>query len=225
MVVYTCGKFFIVVNILYFMNSVVVVNFKTYRRGEGVLKLAKVIEKVDDKVIVGVQACDVWMVGGRTRLKVFCQHVDWQKPGRGTGFVLPEAVKADGADGVFLNHSEHKLSWRILKRTVKRCREVGLKILIFASGLKEAKRVRRLKPDYLVVEPPELVGGKVSVSSKPGYVLNLKKKLGCDFLVGAGVHSREDVVSAIKDGAIGVAVSSGVVKDRSPGKKLRELIG
>jgi len=157
-------------------------------------------------------------------LPVYCQHVDWQKPGRGTGFVLPEAVKADGAVGVFLNHSEHKLKWGGLKRTVRRCREVGLKVLIFASGLKEARRVRKLRPDYLVVEPPELVGGKVSVSSKPGYVLNLKKKLGCDFLVGAGVHSREDVRIALRDGACGIAVSSGVVKARNPGRKLRELL-
>ena len=207
------------------MKPIVVVNFKTYKQGGEVLRLARGLEKVDKRVIVGVQACDVAEVVSKTKLRVYCQHVDWQKPGRGTGFVLPEAVKADGAVGVFLNHSEHKISFGVLFKTVKRCRDVGLKVLIFASGLKEANRIMELKPDYLVVEPPELVGGKKSVSSVGGYVANLAKGLKGDFLVGAGVHSREDVVSALRDGACGVAVSSGVVKARSPGKVLRELIG
>lgn len=207
------------------MKPVVVVNFKTYKQGKNVLKLARAIEKVDKNLIVGVQACDVGEVARKTGLRVFCQHVDWQKLGRGTGFVLPEAVKVDGAVGVFLNHSEHKLKWRILKRTVKRCRGVGLDVLIFASGLREAKRVRKLKPDYLVVEPPELVGGSRSVGSVEGYVANLKRKLGCDFLVGAGIKSRKDVEVALKLGAVGVAVSSGVVEARDSAKKLRELIG
>jgi len=207
------------------MRKIVVVNFKTYKQGQAVLNLARVLGKVDKRVILGVQACDVAEIVGVVGNPVYVQHVDWQKPGRGTGFVLPEAVKADGAVGVFLNHSEHKISFGVLKKTVKRCREVGLRVLIFVSDLKEAKRVRKLRPDYLVVEPPELVGGSKSVSSVKGYVANLKKKLGGDFLVGAGVKSREDVVSALKDGASGVAVSSGVVKARNPGKILRELIG
>ena len=207
------------------MKKVVVVNFKTYKQGAGVLRLAKAIEKVDGKVIVGVQACDIEEVARKTKLKVFCQHVDWQKPGRGTGFVLPEAVKADGAVGVFLNHSEHKLKWGVLKRTVKRCRGVGLKVLIFASGLKEARRIKKLKPDYLVVEPPELVGGKVSISkAKPKLIEEIKKKLKYDFLVGAGIKTNEDFKVAIKLGAKGIAISSAITKAKNPVKKLKELL-
>lgn len=208
------------------MKSVVVINFKTYKQGKDVLKLAKEIEGVDKKIIVGVQASDVLEVSKIVKNPVYIQHVDWQKPGRETGFVLPEAVKMDGASGTFLNHSEHKLSWRVLKKTVKRCREVGLEVLIFASGLKEARRIKKLKPDYLVVEPSELVGGKVSVSkAEPELIRKIAGKLNYDFLVGAGIKSREDVDVALKLGASGVAVSSGVVKARNPGKKLRELVG
>lgn len=207
------------------MKPIIVVNFKTYKQGVGVLRLAKKIEKVDKKIIIGVQASDIEEVAKNVKLNVFCQHVDWQKPGRGTGFILPEAVKVDGATGVFLNHSEHKLSFSVLKKTVKRCQGVGLKVLIFASGLQEARKVKKLKPDYLVVEPPELVGGKVSVSrAKPELISDVAKKLGCDFLIGAGVKSSEDVKIAIKLGASGVAVSSGVVKARNPGKILKEFL-
>ena len=207
------------------MKPIVVVNFKTYKQGRAVLNLARAIEKVGKKIIVGVQACDVAEVVGAVGNPVYVQHVDWQKLGRGTGFVLPEAVKTDGAKGVFLNHSEHKISFGVLKRSVLRCREVGLKVLVFAGSLGEAKRIEKLKPDYLVVEPPELVGGSRSVSSVKGYVANMAKGLKGDFLVGAGVHSREDVVSALRDGACGFAVSSGVVRARNSGKVLRELIG
>jgi len=206
------------------MKPVVVVNFKTYKQGKKVLRLAKKIEKVSKDVIVGVQACDVLEVASGTGLDVYCQHVDWRKVGRGTGFVLPEAVKVDGAVGVFLNHSEHPVSFSDLKKTVRRCREVGLRVLVFVSSLREALKVEKLGVDYLVVEPAELVGGSKSVSSVKRYVAGFAKKLKGDFLVGAGVKTRKDVVSALRDGACGVAVSSGVVGARSSGEVLRELL-
>jgi len=206
------------------MKPIVVVNFKTYKQGRAVLNLARAIEKVDRKVIVGVQASDVAEVVGAVGNPVYVQHVDYREVGKNTGFVLPEAVGADGAVGVFLNHSEHKISFKDLEKSVDRCRKVGLKVLIFASDLKEAKRVRRLKPDYLVVEPPELVGGTKSVSSAKGYVKKLADGLKCDFLVGAGIKNGDDVRKAIELGASGVAVASGVVLARSPGKALKDLI-
>jgi len=88
------------------MKPIIVVNFKTYKQGKQVLKLAKQIEKVDKNIIVGVQASDVEEISKKTKLKVYAQHVDYQKPGRETGFILPEAVKADKAKGSFLNHSD-----------------------------------------------------------------------------------------------------------------------
>jgi triosephosphate isomerase len=113
----------------------------------------------------------------------------------------------------------------VLKKTVKRCKELGLKILIFASSLKEATKVKKLKPDYLAVEPPELVAGKISVSkAKPGLIKNISKKLRYPFLVGAGIHSSEDVKIAMKLGARGIAVSSAITKSKTPRKVLKKLL-
>jgi len=207
------------------MKPIVVINLKTYKQGKNAVELAKQIEKIDSRIIVGVQASDVYEITKATKLRVYGQHVDWQKPGKHTGFILPEAVKKDKAIGSFLNHSEHKLKFRVLKKTIKRCRQVGLKVLVFAKDLKEAKKIQKLKPDYLVVEPPELVGGKKSVSkSKPELIKKIAKKLKRGFLVGAGIHNREDVKIAMKLGASGIAVSSAITKARNPGKKLRELM-
>lgn len=207
------------------MKPIIVINFKTYVQGEKVLKLAKIIERVDKDIIIGVQASDIYEVAKRTKLRVYSQHVDYFEPGKNTGYILPDAVKKDKAVGTFLNHSEHKLSYDILKKTIERCKKVGLKTLVFASNLKEAENVQKLKPDYIAIEPPELVGGKKSVSTeKPELIKKIKSKIKMKFLVGAGIHTKEDVEIACKLGASGIAVSSAITKAKNPKKKLRQLI-
>ena len=207
------------------MKPIVIINFKTYKQGKAAVELAKQIEKVDERIIIGVQANDIYEIAKATRLRIYSQHVDYQKKGKATGYILPEAIKKDKAVGSFLNHSEHKLSFNVLKKTMKRCKETKLKTVVFASTIKEAVIIEKLKPDYLVYEPPELVGGKISVSkAKPDVISKISKKLKMKFLVGAGVHTREDVVVAMKLGASGFAVSSAVVNALDAAKKLRELM-
>lgn len=208
------------------MNPVIIVNLKTYKQGAAVLKLAKEISKVDKKIIIGVQATDISEVVEIVKNPIYVQHVDSQKVGRNTGYVLPEAVKANGAKGIFLNHSEHRLKMNVIKKTVKRCNAIKLKTAIFAKNLAQAIEIKKLKPNYLIIEPPELVAGKVSVSkAKPKLIEEIGKKLGYDFVVGAGIKTNDDLKIAMKFGAVGVAVSSGVVKVGNPVKKLKELIG
>ncbi len=209
----------------YKMKPIIVINFKTYKQGKSAIDLAKEIKKVDKNIIIGVQASDIYEIAKATKLRVYAQHVDYEEKGKATGFVLPEAVKKDGAVGSFLNHSEHKLSFNVLKKTIKRCKKVRLKTMVFASSLSEALKIERLKPDYLIYEPPELVGGKISVSkAKPEIIKKIKKKLKMKFLVGVGIHNKEDVKTALKLGASGIAVSSAVVNAKEPGEKLRELM-
>lgn len=205
---------------------ITVINFKTYKQGKDVLKFAKRIEKINRNIIVGLQASDIEEVAGKTKLKVYAQHVDYFKKGRNTGFIVPESVKADGAEGSFLNHSEHRLRFDILKTTIKRCRKIKLKTAVFASDVNEAKKIERLHPDLLIVEPPELVGGKISVSTaKPELIKEIVKKIRMKFLVGAGIHNREDVRVAMKLGASGIAVSSSVMTSKNPERILKELMG
>lgn len=207
-------------------KPVVIINFKTYRFGKRVLDLAKSVERVDKKIIVGVQAVDISEVVRKTKLNVYCQHVDACEPGRNTGFITPESVKAVGSKGVFLNHSEHKLDFKILKEIIKRCKDINLKTAVFASDLKEAKQIEKFKPDYLIVEPPELVAGKVSVSEdKPDLIEKIAKNLKSKFLVGAGIHSYNDIKVAMKLGASGIAVSSAITKSLIPEMSLRRLLG
>jgi triosephosphate isomerase len=200
------------------MNPIIVINFKTYKQGSSVLNLARKIEKVNKNIIIGVQASDIYEIKKATNLIIYSQHVDYQKEGRATGFILPEAIKKDGAVGSFLNHSEHKLSFSILKKTIERCMQVGLKTIVFASSIKEAQKIEKLNQD-------ELVAGKLSVSeAKPEIIKKISKILKMKFLVGAGIHTKKDIETAIKLGASGIAVSSAVVLAKNPEKKLRELV-
>src|SRR3989339_682076 len=119
------------------MKPLVIINLKTYKQGDKVLELAKIIEKVDKKIIVGVQPEDVAILSKKTNLSIYSQHVDYQEPGRNTGFILPEGIKAVGAKGVFLNHSEHRLDFKIIKKTVLHCKKVKLKYpFIVGAGIK-----------------------------------------------------------------------------------------
>ena len=208
------------------MRPTVVINLKTYKQGKDVVKIVNEVEKYDKNIIVGVQASDLSEMVKKTKLSVFIQHVDPFRPGRNTGYITPESIKKLGVKGAFLNHSEHKLDFDVLKETVKRCNEVRLKTLIFASNLKEAIKIKTLKPDYLVIEPPELVAGDVSVSrAKPELVENISKKLKYPFLVGAGIKTNEDVKIALRLGAIGIAVSSAVTLSQNVNKTLKQLLG
>jgi triosephosphate isomerase len=207
-------------------KPIIIINFKTYKQGKGNLKLAQIIKKFDKNIIIGVQASDIKEIATKTKLRVFAEHVDFYESGRHTGYILPEEVKKDLASGTFLNHSEHKLDFKIIQKTVKRCKEVGLKIAIFASNLKEAKKIKSLKPDFLIYEPPELVAGNISVSkAKPNLIKKIANSLKYPFLVGAGIHTKEDVEIAVKLGASGVAISSAVVTARDPKIVLKKLFG
>jgi triosephosphate isomerase len=207
------------------VKPLIVVNLKTYQHGARTVALCKKIEKTDKDIIVGCSPLDVYRISSETGLKVYCQHVDGVNEGRNSGFVLPEGVKGNGGVGVFLNHSEHPLEWKVLKKTIERCKALKLKTLVFAGDLKMAVRIEKLGVDYVCIEPAELVGGKVSVSSaRPEFIERIGKKLKCKFLVGAGVHSGEDVEVAMKYGASGVALSSAVTTARNPGRVLKGLM-
>ena len=111
-----------------------------------------------------------------------------------------------------------------LNNTINICKKIKLKTVVFAKDLNEARKIEKLKPSYLVIEPPELVGGKISVSSaKPELIKRISNNLKMDFLVGAGIKNKKDVEVAMKLGASGVALSSAIANSVDPLKTLKEI--
>ncbi len=211
-------------------------NFKTYKKGTGrsALELATVVEGVVEqariKIIPVVQTVDLREVASLARLEVWVQKIDAVDFGAHTGSTLPEAVYEAGARGTFLNHSESKIGdIELLGKFVDRATEAGLKTLVFASGLEELKKVLALKPSFVSYEPPELIGSRRGsvVSEKPEVVsaaVELSRSQGIPLVVGAGIHSGEDIRSSLKLGASGFAVSSDILKAEDPRAELMDLV-
>ncbi|MDO8503902.1 MAG: triose-phosphate isomerase [bacterium] len=210
------------------------VNFKTYKEGTGIkaVELARDLSSCQSQakipVIPVVQATDIRLCVAASLYEVWVQHVDPIEYGKNTGWILPEAVTEAGAIGTFLNHSEHKVPDSTLQETLERCKEAGLKVLVFAADIKELEQVVKFKPDYVAYEPPELVGSTTtSVSrAKPEIIkeaAEVTKKAGIPLIVGAGVKDSTDVKVSIELGAVGVAVSSAIVLAENPKKVVLEL--
>lgn len=211
---------------------IILTNFKTYEfaTGEKAVTLARLHEKVSRDLgvamAVAVQAVDLYLVSAAVSIPVFAQHVDAIESGANTGFMLPEAVKAAGAYGTLLNHSEHQIDLELLRISIQRAHEAGLFVVACAQDHEEAEKVMFMEPDLVAVEPPELIGGDVSVSnSKPEMIRAAVALHGGNSttLVGAGVKNATDVCVAIELGACGVLLASGVTKAADPEKVLRDL--
>lgn len=210
------------------------INFKTYQEATGkkAIALAKKIFSAKNKKWIIAVAPSLLDLEEVCKLKgtVFAQHVDLSEYGAHTGQITPLQLKRLGAKGTILNHSERKLSWKVLKQTAEECKKVGLIIIVCASTLAEIKKVASLHPDYIAYEPAELIGGDISVTSaKPeiiGRAVALVRKISpaTKVLCGAGVHSKADVQKALELGAEGVLMAHAVVKAREPKKMVQTLI-
>lgn len=211
----------------------IIVNFKTYESatGEAALRLAKIHEEVaketGQQIGIAAQATDLWRICQEVTIPVFAQHLDPVGYGSATGHTLPEAVKATGAMGTLLNHSELRLEREVLEMSIKRAKEVGLKVIVCAKDPEEGASFLEFEPDLIAVEPPELIGGDISVSTaQPEIIEHAAKLIGRDkLLVGAGVKNGEDVKIALSLGAQGVLLASGVTKaEEDPKGVLRDLV-
>lgn len=202
-----------------------VINFKTYKAGSGkrALKLIKELEKAKIKPIVCLQPADLHL-SELTSLQVWAQHVDPIKYGSNTGWILPEDVKQNGAKGVLINHSEHPNNK--IKETIQQCKELKLKTMVLVPNAKDINKYKKYKPDFIGVEPSELIGSKTkSVTSDPDLIKKSVKNSGdIPLLVGAGVKSKEDIIISKKLGAKGVLIASAIVKSKTPLKVYESLI-
>ncbi len=211
------------------------VNFKTYEQGTGekAAALSRLLSSFftgEVEIIPVVQAADIRAITMASQLKVFAQHVDAVKYGSNTGKVLPEAIKSAGAHGTVLNHAEHKISDAVAEAAVKRCREAGLKVMLCAETLERAKALARLAPDFIAVEPPELIGGDISVSTaQPSLISDAVAAIAkinpkIIPITGAGIKNSDDVSKAIELGTKGVFVASGIVTSQDQEHAIRRML-
>ncbi len=211
---------------------IILVNFKVYKEGSGqeALKLAKIVERVqkDTAVTLGVcvQAVDVYRVSTQVTVPVLAQDYGFSHEGACTGTISPLRLKESGAVGSLLNHSECHKTCEDIELCINLAHEIGFMVVCCAANPADGREFASLGPDFIAVEPPELIGGDVSVSkAQPEVVIQAVKEIGgYRLLVGAGVKNGQDFRTALELGASGVLLASGVVKAVDPEGVLREMV-
>jgi len=217
-------------------SPIIIVNLKAYEQGYGAngFDLCKIMEEISIEhnvnLAAAVSAIDLVDFSDNLKIPIFAQHVDGVNYGSHTGSILPEAVRYSGAVGTLVNHAECQMSWDEIEKTINRCKDLGLSTVLCTADLKSSEKGAHLNPDMVAVEPPELIGGDISVSTaKPEIIsdtVKIVKKINSNIsvLCGAGVKNQNDISKAISLGSQGILLASGVVKSSEPRKVLLDLI-
>jgi triosephosphate isomerase len=216
------------------------INFKNYDESTrtNALPLAQLAKKVAEKegkqIVLVINPVEIALTvsGIGKEVSVFAQHIDPDVFGKGTGKVLPEVVKHYGASGTVLNHAEYKLTKELLEKSIERAKNCGLLVMVCAETIERAKEIAsmKIKPDLIAVEPPELIGGNVSVSTANPEIISgtvkAIKEMAPEIIVicGAGIKNKNDVAKAIELGSKGVFVASGIIKAIDKEKAITEMV-
>ena len=218
------------------MNKpLIVVNFKTYASasGETAESLARAMQVHSNgpaRMIAVVSAFDLEAVRrAAPSLEVWTQHLDPVGQGGFTGWLEPQTALHRGARGTIINHAEHKVSMEHVA-SLKQQLPSTFPMCGCAANLEEAKNLAQIGPTFIAVEPPELIGGDISVTTAdPAIVTDtvaVVKEVNPEVrvLCGAGVKNGADVAKAVELGAEGVLLASGVTKADDVDSVLADLV-
>jgi triosephosphate isomerase len=217
-------------------SSPLIINFKNYLEIAGAksIELSKVSEQVTNDtgadIIIAPPQSSLSQVCATVKIPVISQHLDFSKPGSTTGFVIPEIVKSFGAVGALINHSEHRIdnldSIRELVTILKKLQMVSI---VCVRTPEEGRIIATFNPDFIAIEPPELIGSGKAVSKENPTIITesisavAEKSDYSKVICGAGIVDKADVESALRLGAKGILVASGIIKAESWYDKIHEL--
>ena len=207
-----------------------VINCKNYTEiaGERIIEFVNIVQKISDSHNVEIAvAPPQHLIGALTNteninIPIIAQHVDVANVGSTTGFVIPEMLKESGVRGSLINHSEHRISPKSIQNLVQRMKELEMTSIVCVQDEDEVKRYAEFAPDYIAIEPPELIGtGRAISKERPDLIKNANKVINSarkeenetKLLCGAGIVTGVDVEKAIQYGAKGVLVASGIIKN------------
>ena len=217
------------------MQPLIVVNFKTYATamGQKAVELAQAMERASNehvRMVAVVSAFDLHAVKlAAPTLEVWSQHLDPVGQGSFTGWLQPENAIERGAEGTIINHAEHKVDMNHVKGLMEQLPE-GFPICACAADVEEAHHLAELGPTFIAVEPPELIGGDISVTTADPAIVSDTVVAVRDInsnvrvLCGAGVKDGKDVRTAVELGAHGVLLASGVTKASDVDAVLADLV-
>lgn len=208
------------------------IGIKNYLYGDDVLKLAQAAQKASEEADIDVVFIAPYTEIRRVKencpkLTVLAPYMDTLRPGRGMADVLPEALKAAGAQGVVINHCERPMSLSAIKQTIDRANELDMLSFVCADTIAEAKAVAELHPDIINPEPTELIGtGNTSDMSYVAESIRVIKAIYPDIIVeqAAGITNGQQVYDLIYAGAEAAGAASGICTAPDPCSMAAEMI-
>jgi triosephosphate isomerase len=211
-----------------------VINCKNYEEisGDKIIKFIKIAEKVSKKYKVKIAIAPpqhLIALVSNSSILVLAQHIDDSKVGSTTGFVIPELLKKSKVNGSLINHSEHRISSKEIVKLVSKLKKLKMISVLCVKNVAEARKYAKLNPNYIAIEPPELIGsGKAVSKEKPGLIIKAAEavksaKNNTKLLCGAGIVSGEDVTKAVELGSKGILVASGIIKAKNWNKIISEF--
>lgn len=200
------------------------VNAKSYLWGDELLEIAlycnEIAEKYDVSVSLNVPFLEIYKISQSCKnILINAQGVDAIEPGSTMGGILPEALKAAGADGVIINHASRPMTLNQVVKTIKRCKDVGLNTFVCIDNVVEAKMMASLHPTGIICEQSKLIGTGILADENYYYeTTKAIKDIDSNILVmqGAGIKTGDDVYHTIKHGSESGGGASGIFMAEDP---------
>ena len=209
------------------------VGTKNYVYGDQLLEYAiaadKAAEKYDIDVLFICSPIEIRRVREHTKnLIILAPYMDTLRPGRGMADILPEGLKAAGAQGVVINHCEKPMSLPQMKATIDRARELDFLVFACADTIDEAKAIAQFHPDIINPEPSQIIGGGNGVSPM-AYVkdsIRVIKEIDPNIMVeqAAGITNGQQVYDFIMAGSEAAGAASGIMNAADPIAMIDEMI-
>ncbi len=205
---------------------------KNYIYGDAVLELACAADAAAVKYDVDVLFIAPYTEIRRIRencphLIILAPYMDTLHPGRGMADVLPEALKAAGAQGVVINHCERPMTLSAIKKTIDRANELDMFSFVCADTIEEAKAIAQLHPDIINPEPTELIGsGNASDMRYVMEAIKAVKAIDPDIMVeqAAGITTAQQIYDFIMAGSEAAGSASGILNSPNPIELLDEMV-
>jgi len=217
-------------------TPIIILNYKTYveSTGKNAIQLSKYVEEASQEsgvnMAIAPQAVDLYNIIEAVDIPVYSQHMDPITPGGHTGSTLPEAIKEANVCGTLINHSEQRLTLADIDSVVEKTKELDLTSVLCTNNVKTSAAAASFNPDYIAIEPLELIGTGIPVSkANPEVVENTVEEIhkindDISVLCGAGISTGEDMKAALDLGAEGVLLASGIIKADNQKEALLDLV-
>ena len=217
------------------MKPLILINTKTYSQAQaknGIKLVQKIASVRSQKYTIAVAPTlpNLSKTKETVSIPIYAQHTDAIESGAHTGSICIDELKALNVAGIILNHSEKQLPLSTLRATLTLAKKKHLPVIICVRSLTQIKQVTTLKPEYIAYEPPQFIGSEISVTTAQPKILKtahdyVKKHSPKTLLLcGAGVHSHQDIITAVKLGYSGVLLSHAIVTAAHPDKALKQLL-